>query len=1001
MRFSRLELRAYGPFTNRTIDLTGGDDGLHVIYGPNEAGKSSALRAIRGLLYGIDGQTPDNFVHEYGQMRIAAAVRDGNEELLVVRRKGNRDTLLDAAERPIDEAVLGRFLTGVNEEQFIRFFGIDYDRLVSGADEMLRAEGDLGQLIFGASLGSSVLRILAEFGEEADALFRPRGKTQTINSALRRYDDVRRTVREASVPESRWRELGDGLRLRERRRDELRTRRDDLGRELRQHERFQRALPRLADLDRTRDKLDAHGDTVEAVVEAEPTIRALVRRIERYRSAREDLPKKQREREDLIRESAEILRSIRPDITTERANELRLSEEQLSKIRELASSYERITSNVAKAKRGREELTDDIGEADARLKSLSSARDGSPLQRAIEAAREHGDLDAQCQELKEKLDNGRADVNREALKLIDWKGSLAELDAMLPPGDDVVNRFADQFRAGTDGVLSAEARWSAFRYAVIGGALAVVAATALGLAGILSPPIAVPLGVLVVLATGLFALHARHRRQWTKGEYDRIRTEWERAWSRAGLTPGTPMEMRDWLSRRAEVLRRKRDADRMESELRGIEERIREHLDRLTGVFAGYDEHVERDESLRAVLRYGDGLLDRLRSESSARREQEEECSRLRRQHDRAESEHADATAQQEQWRTGWAEAIRPLDLDPDMPPDYVQTVMDRLEQARTTLRDASKISDDRIAPMTEEIEDYERIADKLRTLVPKSADARADDIVETLDSVLGDVKELRLEIDSIRDNLGTIGDGTSVDGFVAACREADPDDIAANIESLRAEHDDAESNLAEIDRQIGELRGEMNRIDGSDGAAAAAEEAASILGEMHRHVERYARLRLAERLLRDEIERYRAENQGPVLEQASELFGRLTLGSFSGLKAGYDDKDEPVLVGFRPTGEDVHVAGMSDGTRDQLYLALRIAALQNYLSRNQRMPFIVDDILIKFDDQRAGAALEILAELSDRTQVLFFTHHMRLREMAESIAQRSPDRVFIQQLEE
>jgi len=86
----------------------------------------------------------------------------------------------------------------------------------------------------------------------------------------------------------------------------------------------------------------------------------------------------------------------------------------------------------------------------------------------------------------------------------------------------------------------------------------------------------------------------------------------------------------------------------------------------------------------------------------------------------------------------------------------------------------------------------------------------------------------------------------------------------------------------------------------------------------------------------------------------------------------------------MRPTGEKIGVTGMSDGTRDQLYLALRIASLEKYLAANEPMPFIVDDILIRFDDDRATAALNILAELSKKTQVLFLTHHARLVELAQ-----------------
>ena len=119
------------------------------------------------------------------------------------------------------------------------------------------------------------------------------------------------------------------------------------------------------------------------------------------------------------------------------------------------------------------------------------------------------------------------------------------------------------------------------------------------------------------------------------------------------------------------------------------------------------------------------------------------------------------------------------------------------------------------------------------------------------------------------------------------------------------------------------------------------------------------------------------------MLERASELFRRLTLDSFAGLRADYNDKGEAVLVGVRPSGAAVAVEGMSNGTCDQLYLALRLASLETELSNEEPLPLIVDDILIMFDDDRAVAALQALVELSRRTQVIFFTHHHHLLELA------------------
>ena len=64
MRLARLLLQAFGPFTNKVVEFSAGPTDLHLIYGPNEAGKSSALRAMTDLRFGIPLRSPDDFVHK-------------------------------------------------------------------------------------------------------------------------------------------------------------------------------------------------------------------------------------------------------------------------------------------------------------------------------------------------------------------------------------------------------------------------------------------------------------------------------------------------------------------------------------------------------------------------------------------------------------------------------------------------------------------------------------------------------------------------------------------------------------------------------------------------------------------------------------------------------------------------------------------------------------------------------------------------------------------------
>ena len=119
------------------------------------------------------------------------------------------------------------------------------------------------------------------------------------------------------------------------------------------------------------------------------------------------------------------------------------------------------------------------------------------------------------------------------------------------------------------------------------------------------------------------------------------------------------------------------------------------------------------------------------------------------------------------------------------------------------------------------------------------------------------------------------------------------------------------------------------------------------------------------------------------MLERATALFAQLTNGAFQGIKSDFDEKDRPILKGVRTGGEELEIAGLSAGTRDQLFLALRLASLERQLAAAARVPLIVDDILINFDDQRSKATLAVLAEFARQTQVLFFTHHPRLVELA------------------
>ena len=127
-------------------------------------------------------------------------------------------------------------------------------------------------------------------------------------------------------------------------------------------------------------------------------------------------------------------------------------------------------------------------------------------------------------------------------------------------------------------------------------------------------------------------------------------------------------------------------------------------------------------------------------------------------------------------------------------------------------------------------------------------------------------------------------------------------------------------------------------------------------------------------------------KNKTPILKKSSETFSTLTDGSFKNLSIDYDKNDNQQLFAERKNGTKVSVnTDMSDGTCDQLYLALRIAYIkQRIADTGVSMPIIADDLLITSDNRRANKIFEVLGELAKKTQIIFFSHNEHLLTIAK-----------------
>ena len=245
-----------------------------------------------------------------------------------------------------------------------------------------------------------------------------------------------------------------------------------------------------------------------------------------------------------------------------------------------------------------------------------------------------------------------------------------------------------------------------------------------------------------------------------------------------------------------------------------------------------------------------------------------------------------------------------------------------------------------------------------------------------------------RAERDRLIGAARTAGDALDLETLRAQAEGQDLDAVRAEIADVRSRLDALDGEIEATIRVEQQAGATLNAHEGPSSVGIAAVERESAVAEMHAVVERYVELTLARGLLDRAIQQVRGEQQDPLVHEAGRMFACMTLGEFDGVAADVDVKGLPVVVGLRAgTGGSQTVATMSDGTRDQLFLAFRLASLANYCAAAEPLPFGADDMLVHFDDERGAATLELRADFAATTQVLLFTHHRSVLASAERLA--------------
>ncbi len=323
-----------------------------------------------------------------------------------------------------------------------------------------------------------------------------------------------------------------------------------------------------------------------------------------------------------------------------------------------------------------------------------------------------------------------------------------------------------------------------------------------------------------------------------------------------------------------------------------------------------------------------------------------------------------------------------------DAPAGTAVEVCRELEQRLRTARRAETEREGLREQLQNRADDRDRASDRIRRsnavldALCAQAGVAAPGQLPEIERRSADKRDALRDLERIETRVREDGGGRDFTALFEECDDVPSDQIAADLVSLKADRDDAEARVEKLMSERATLQAEFDSLLGQNQAADLTQDATAVEAEIEEAVETYVDLTVQETLLRAAIDVYRDRNQGPILTRARDLFVQLTDGAYSGLRADVE-AGETILIVEDASRGSLELDALSDGTVDAVYLALRLAVVQEHNATHEPLPFIADDLLLNLDNKRSEAVLRTLGEVAASSQVLLFTHHAHIVDLA------------------
>jgi uncharacterized protein YhaN len=516
--------------------------------------------------------------------------------------------------------------------------------------------------------------------------------------------------------------------------------------------------------------------------------------------------------------------------------------------------------------------------------------------------------------------------------------------------------------------------------------------------------------------------------------------EWLALWAPCGIAPHTPEVMVEWLGQYHSWQRVCAQHAALAAQLATATASIRAfeaELARLLPAAAG-----------SAAARLGEARRRVKRSQESAaeRKTYERQLPRKEQQLSALDHQLAELDLRHQDWQRRWQTLLTEFEFPAHWDVHVAVKVLQGLSQARAQ-HDLAAALDQRIADMQQGLDAFEQDVGTLcRDVAPSLLDLPAERAVEELVAALADARAAarervllqheqqrvesqwgakRQQVDELQRGIAALWAAAAATGedefrdvaqraqrawelreqlerldaqlriaqgaedtaaFEAALQAADAAELESRRQLRQRELEQADAAFNAALQRKGTLDEQARRLDLSTQAAEIAQQIEDTRSQLRDAVDQWVPLVLARYVMQQALLRFEREHQPQMLRDVSRLFARMTLGRYTDISRRLDEQG--TLQVRQTDGRQKTTQQLSTGTREQLYLAIRLAYVLHYCREAEPLPIVMDDVLVNFDDERAAATLDALLEVAAQVQVLLMTCH---RSTVALVRQRLP----------